>query len=154
MKWQTTLGEVTKFLAETTKTRMEVGTGDVNGGNGIRVDVGWLCGSLIVRPPPANAQIFQLHWQSHILTWYLFKDQFYPKSGFSSFHCHLPICLEALFLFPTEKMDTFVQNLVQLCLARWIKSSMLCIICETTFAASGWWEAVWPMAHCGGILVS
>ena len=29
-----------KFLAETTKTRMEVGTGDVNGGNGIRVDVG------------------------------------------------------------------------------------------------------------------
>ena len=40
MKWQVTLGEVIKFLAETTKTRMEVGTGDVNGGNGIRVDVG------------------------------------------------------------------------------------------------------------------
>ena len=41
MKWQATLDEMIKFfLAETTKTRMEVGTGDVNGGNGIRVDVG------------------------------------------------------------------------------------------------------------------
>ena len=67
MKWQATLDEIIKFfLAATTKTRMEVGTGDVNGGNGIRVDVGWLCGSLIVRQPPANAQIFRLHWQSHI----------------------------------------------------------------------------------------
>ena len=39
-EWQAILGEVIKFLAETTKTRMEVGTSDVNGGNGIRVDVG------------------------------------------------------------------------------------------------------------------
>ena len=36
MKWQAILGEVIKFLAETTKTRMDVGTGDANGGNGIR----------------------------------------------------------------------------------------------------------------------
>ena len=40
MKWRATIDEMIKFLAETTKTRMEVGTGDVNGGNGIRVDVG------------------------------------------------------------------------------------------------------------------